>query len=71
VEGILKPAQLCRDGDFLCLDVGETPLLSNIRRGLIDPDTPEEAMTKMNADGKEWKLVVRVDQYLDEWKSLI
>ncbi|KAF7713508.1 Beta-glucan synthesis-associated protein [Penicillium ucsense] len=45
------------DGDYLCLDVGETPLLNNIRRGLIDPDTPKEAMTKMNADGREWKLV--------------
>ncbi|EPS28235.1 putative cell-wall beta-1,6-glucan active enzyme [Penicillium oxalicum 114-2] len=45
------------DGEYACLDVGETPLLNNIRRGLIDPDTPQEAMTKINADGREWKLV--------------
>jgi hypothetical protein len=43
---------------MLCLDVGPRPLLTNIRRGLIDPDTPQEAMTKKNVDGKEWKLVV-------------
>ena len=45
---------------MLCLDVGERPLLNNLRHGLIDPDTPAEAMTKKNADGKEWKLVVSV-----------
>ena len=60
VEGILKPTNPCRDEDYFCLDVGERPLLNNIRRGLIDPDTPESAMTKKNADGKEWKLVVSV-----------
>lgn len=43
---------------MLCLDVGPRPLLTNIRRGLIDPDTPQEAMMKKNADGKELKLVV-------------
>jgi hypothetical protein len=42
----------------LCLDVGERPLLQNIRKGLIDPDTPEDAMYKKNADGKVWQLVV-------------
>jgi hypothetical protein len=72
VEGILKPTHPCKDGDFLCLDVGEVPLLENIRRGLIDPDTPEEAMTKKNADGKEWQLVVsvRIDHF-SESGSLI
>lgn len=55
---MLKPAHACRPGDMLCLDVGERPLLNNLRKGLIDPDTPESAMTKKNADGKEWKLVV-------------
>jgi hypothetical protein len=48
----------CRPGDMTCLDVGPRPLLANIRRGLIDPDTPAEAMTKKNVDGKEWQLVV-------------
>lgn len=45
---------------MLCLDVGERPLLTNLRHGLIDPDTPAEAMTKKSADGKEWNLVVGV-----------
>lgn len=58
MEGILSKGHSCRPGDMLCLDVGERPLLSNIRRGLIDPDTPKDAMSKKNVDGKEWKLVV-------------
>lgn len=33
-------------------------MLKNIRTGLIDPDTPEDAKKKKSADGKEWKLVV-------------
>ncbi|KAI9368592.1 beta-glucan synthesis-associated protein-domain-containing protein [Aspergillus egyptiacus] len=52
-----KPGGKCEAGDTLCLDVGDRPLLSNIRRGLIDPDTPESAYTKKSAGGKEWKLV--------------
>lgn len=42
----------------MCLDVGERPLLENLRKGLIDPDTPKEARTKKNVNGKEMKLVV-------------
>ncbi|KAJ5604559.1 hypothetical protein N7510_009713 [Penicillium lagena] len=57
VEGILKRGHVCQPGDTLCLDVGERPLLQNIRKGLIDPDTPEDAMYKRNADGKMWQLV--------------
>lgn len=53
-----KDVPLCHPGDTLCLDVGERPLLSNLRKGLIDPDTPESAMTKTAADGTELKLVV-------------
>lgn len=48
----------CDPGDTLCLDVGDRSLLKNLRTGLIDPDTPESAKTKVSADGKEWKLVV-------------
>ncbi|KAJ5205269.1 Concanavalin A-like lectin/glucanases superfamily [Penicillium cf. griseofulvum] len=47
----------CHPADTLCLEVGERPLLQNLRMGLIDPDTPEEAYTKKNAKGKEMKLV--------------
>ncbi|KAL4918181.1 beta-glucan synthesis-associated protein-domain-containing protein [Aspergillus aurantiobrunneus] len=57
VKGIPKKSPICEAGDTLCLDVGDRPLLSNIRRGLIDPDTPESAHSKKSADGKEWKLV--------------
>jgi hypothetical protein len=42
------------------LDVGERPLLNNLRKSLIDPDTPEEALTKKNLNGKEMKLVVGI-----------
>ena len=34
------------------------PLLQNVRRGLIDPDTPQSAMWKTDAKGKKLKLVV-------------
>lgn len=47
----------CDPGDTLCLDVGPRPLLKNIRTGLIDPDTPESAKTKVAVDGKTWNLV--------------
>ncbi|RDW90445.1 SKN1/KRE6 family beta-glucan synthesis-associated protein [Aspergillus mulundensis] len=57
LKGFEKTKSGCTPGDTLCLDVGDRPLLSNIRRGLIDPDTPESAHSKMSADGKEWKLV--------------
>lgn len=53
-----KDGPLCHPGDTLCLDVGERPLLSNMRKGLIDPDTPQSAMSKTAADGTELKLVV-------------
>ena len=32
--------------------VGKVPLLKNVRQGLIDPDTPDSAKTKIAADGK-------------------
>lgn len=61
---MFKPDATCKSGDNLCLDVGPRPLLNNIRRGLIDPDTPEDAMWKKNVDGKDWKLVVSVYELL-------
>jgi beta-glucanase (GH16 family) len=33
------------------------PLLSNLRRGLIDPDTPKEVMTRTSYDGTKQVLV--------------
>ncbi|KAI3406240.2 SKN1 [Candida oxycetoniae] len=33
------------------------PMLSAIRQSLVDPDTPEEAMTNVGQDGRVWKLV--------------
>lgn len=53
---------VCEAGDTLCLDVGERPILSNLRTGLIDPDTPESVKTKKSVDGKEWKLVVSLSR---------
>ncbi|KAJ5753459.1 uncharacterized protein N7511_007612 [Penicillium nucicola] len=57
LEGIMKPRSVCHPHDTLCLDVGERDLLGNIRHGLIDPDTPKDALTKKNINGKEMKLV--------------
>ena len=33
------------------------PLLSAIRTGLVDPDTPEDALTKKTSKDATWKLV--------------
>jgi beta-glucanase (GH16 family) len=48
----------------MCLNVGPRPLMKNIRQGLIDPDTPDSAMTKKTADGSTWNLV-----YSDEFNT--
>ena len=42
-----------------CINI-KTPLLNNVRRGLIDPDTPSSAMTKTSVDGTTLQLVVSV-----------
>jgi len=45
-------------GNPLCIQGKQNePVLSNIRKGLIDPDTPLEAMTRISATGKKQKLV--------------
>jgi hypothetical protein len=42
----------------LCIEGHQNePLLQNLRRGLIDPDTPEEAKTRQSHSGKTQKLV--------------
>lgn len=58
VKGLDKHESHCAAGDTLCLNVGDRPLLSNIRKGLIDPDTPKSAHTMIAEDGKELELVV-------------
>ncbi|KAI9884492.1 MAG: hypothetical protein M1823_003707 [Watsoniomyces obsoletus] len=47
-----------------CIDVGPVPLMKNIRRGLIDPDTPNSVKSRRTADGKKQKLV-----YSDEFNT--
>jgi len=54
---VLEPESPCDAGD-LCIDIGPIDLLKNVRRSLIDPDTPQSARTKKSASGKEYKLVV-------------
>lgn len=42
----------------LCIKGKEhEPLLTNIRQGLIDPDTPKDAMFRTSYSGKRQKLV--------------
>ncbi len=54
----MNPAGDACKNNPLCIDVGPVPLLKNIRRDLVDPDTPKSALTKTGADGKKLKLVV-------------
>lgn len=49
------PNECASDPD--CIDVGNVPLLKNIRTGLIDPDTPSDLLTKKAADGSTLNLV--------------
>ena len=50
------PFDPCR-GNPACIDVGKLPLFNNMRKALIDPDTPDSAQTKKSVDGKTLKLV--------------
>ena len=50
------PPDTC-SSDPDCIDVGKVPLLKNIRKALIDPDTPSSALTKKAPDGSTLKLV--------------
>lgn len=38
--------------------ITNVPLLKNVRKGMIDPDTPQDAMTKTAVDGSTLNLVV-------------
>lgn len=42
----------------MCISYGELPLLKNVKRSLIDPDTPKSAMTRKSTGGKKQRLVV-------------
>ncbi|KAL1964453.1 hypothetical protein VTN77DRAFT_6879 [Rasamsonia byssochlamydoides] len=52
-----EPTYSICEGDPLCLDTGNVPLLKNIRTGLIDPDTPDSVKTITATGGKQWQLV--------------
>lgn len=63
VQKYTNPPDPCKVNP-MCLNVGPRPLMKNIRQGLIDPDTPDSAMTKNTADGSTWNLV-----YSDEFNT--
>lgn len=52
-----RPVNPC-SANPMCIDVGPVPLLKNIRAGLIDPDTPESAMSRKARDGTKQVLMV-------------
>jgi hypothetical protein len=58
VQKLTAPTNTQCNGDPMCLDAGQIPLLKNIRTGLIDPDTPDSVKSIKAANGKEWNLVV-------------
>ncbi|TVY26618.1 putative beta-glucan synthesis-associated protein [Lachnellula hyalina] len=53
---VINPPKSNCELDASCLS-DSVALLSNIRSGLIDPDTPSTATTRTSADGKKLKLV--------------
>jgi len=42
----------------MCINVGDVPLLKNLRTSLIDPTTPSSAKTRTSHSGTKQKLVV-------------
>ena len=42
----------------MCIRADKSPLLTNLRTGLIDPDTPKSAYAKKSRQGQTLKLVV-------------
>lgn len=57
VREVTTPKVSSCDTNALCLS-DKVALLSNVRQGLIDPDTPSSAKTKTAADGTKMNLVV-------------
>jgi beta-glucan synthesis-associated protein KRE6 len=47
----------------MCIDVGDVPLLKNIRTGPIDPATPDNVKSRKSRTGKNQVLVVSVSAY--------
>ncbi|MCJ1372418.1 hypothetical protein MMC20_003642 [Loxospora ochrophaea] len=52
----VDPPDPC-DSDPDCINIGKISLLKNQRTGLIDPDTPQSAMTKTAVDGTKLQLM--------------
>ncbi|KAI9817058.1 MAG: hypothetical protein M1832_004776 [Thelocarpon impressellum] len=57
VQKVVDPAGGACRANPDCIDVGPLPLMKNIRRTLVDPDTPASAKTKTAADGSKLTLV--------------
>jgi len=56
VQKFTAPASNCAS-DPNCISANKVPLMKNIRRSLVDPDTPKSALTKTAPDGTQLKLV--------------
>ena len=57
VQRLVEPAKTSCQGDPLCIDAQGFDLLKNVRRTLIDPDTPESVYTRTTHRGVKQKLV--------------
>ncbi|KAF1916751.1 beta-glucan synthesis-associated protein-domain-containing protein [Ampelomyces quisqualis] len=58
VGKMTKPERTpCTDNPLCIAGRENEPLLANLRHGLIDPDTPESAMSRTSYSGKKQKLV--------------
>lgn len=58
MQSVAPPEDPCKTNPDCITAAGKVPLLKNVRKGLIDPDTPKTAMTKQAADGTTLNLVV-------------
>ncbi|KAL5387720.1 hypothetical protein DPSP01_003512 [Paraphaeosphaeria sporulosa] len=69
VHNITAPEKTpCTNNPLCILGKENEPLLQNIRKDLIDKDTPESAKTRKSANGKTQKLVFS-DEFNDEGRT--
>lgn len=58
VDKLTEPVKTPCTNNPMCIQGKQNePLLTNLRKGLIDPDTPSSAMTRTSADGSKQVLV--------------
>lgn len=62
----MNPGQSC-DADPMCISA-KVPLMKNVRKGLVDPSTPDSAQTRKTSRGKN-QVLVYSDEFNDDGRT--